>query len=602
MALLSSSPLPFSLTFCQSSETRKTYLAIDRFTPAADLSQETAIFKVKENLELGVFFKCQLPEARFYMDGLETLPQSSLEEDDFGRPYLRSSAELQPIYSSEDSALIPGFYRIEVSISGHSYFALLNVEPRQLGIAEWQVMIEELDAELKGLAIELVKRSLGFTAMQGLTLSPQQLHHFLVMRDHFQSVMAALSDLFLRVNHRTTKRYVIVPASRATITDQVTMRHQLRNPDQNSTLLAPQAVIDYDLPENRWVKQLVNSLSKQLAEFFEVCDAQVIWARQELVQLSRYSHQANTRSMIRDKENGITVIRRYQADARKMANAFAMLRLAPWYGLVSDLPEWRLPQASTHDVRYHALYALHRDLQQESISVRLADSYSYQWKRSDYLYEFWCLIKLANRLVQSQGFEAVGGWVFGAEFNPKEMLIPIIPAGSSIRFERDGLELVLVYDQELPHRSQDTVVPAAPLYAQGTHNRPDARIDFYGDGLYLGSLICDFKYRPVHRIWDDAAIGSNQRPKVMNQLISYGSQLNSLHLLGGVSRWSGVRPVFEVWAFYPKGYDASPGAFYQDHNVRLLQLRPGSSLDHIDQNLERIIAIASERMLGSRKS
>lgn len=131
----------------------------------------------------------------------------------------------------------------------------------------------------------------------------------------------------------------------------------------------------------------------------------------------------------------------------------------------------------------------------------------------------------------------------------------------------------MVYDEILPFSKEKTVLDK-PIYANDTHNRPDARMDIYEDNEYIGTIMVDFKYRPVQAIWTNA---KRKKNSVMHQLISYRENMSSPFLYNNKfsSQWHIFRPVHEVWAVYPKHeYNIQPKNPMDSYQVRLMELTP----------------------------
>ncbi|HBK84656.1 MAG TPA: hypothetical protein DDZ53_01340, partial [Firmicutes bacterium] len=197
------SNIPFQLQLISGPEWNAETLPITRFYDQARLDGaiEPAV-AIKENTELAIMFTCANPQARFYMDGLETLPQERLAEDSSGRSYLSPRPYPIPLFSYIDYPLIPGYYWLEVVTMGQHYFAPLQVEPKRLTSAQWEVMRQELNNELYNLALDLIRQSTGVGEDRQGALPLELLHRFIVIRQHFPSVMAALNDLLTRANYR----------------------------------------------------------------------------------------------------------------------------------------------------------------------------------------------------------------------------------------------------------------------------------------------------------------------------------------------------------------------------------------------------------------
>jgi hypothetical protein len=164
------------------------------------------------------------------------------------------------------------------------------------------------------------------------------------------------------------------------------------------------------------------------------------------------------------------------------------------------------------DPRYRALYQLYRELNKEQEQGQIHHSYSFQWKRSDKLYEIWGYIQFIKSLMGEElGFVPESGWIYSQEVNLK---IPELPSNTEIVFRRDNLRLHLVYEAKLPTQSVLTTAKK-PLYTRGTHTCPDGRLDVYKDELFIGTIIYDFKYRPRSAIWNESLILSKKQNEVM---------------------------------------------------------------------------------------
>jgi hypothetical protein len=107
-------------------------------------------------------------------------------------------------------------------------------------------------------------------------------------------------------------------------------------------------------------------------------------------------------------------------------------------------------------------------------------------------------------------------------------------------------------------------------------------MDVYSEGIYIGSVIIDFKYRPRMVIWNENLIYHSQLNEVMRQLVSYGDNLYSTHLFGGNGSpmLHRISPIHEVWAIYPKRSGILNTHEYPDHKVSLIELTPGKENAH----------------------
>ena len=163
--------------------------------------------EVRENIELAVTFRCENSSSRLYMDGLDSLSDRLLTFDPLeGEVFLGPSNKPVTLFANNDSfyPLIPGFYRMAVEHEGQRSYAWLKIVPKQLEEAQWEVMKNEVEKELKGLAREAMLKKTGIkTRYEGI--SELLIGQFMVIQNRFPAVMAALSDLYHKINYKISK-------------------------------------------------------------------------------------------------------------------------------------------------------------------------------------------------------------------------------------------------------------------------------------------------------------------------------------------------------------------------------------------------------------
>lgn len=549
---------------------------------------ETSI-EIKEYLAVSINFRSNRPDAQFFMDGLEILPDPNLKTDSqVGEVYLSPSEHPAILFDHNDEyyPLIPGHYRMMVIYDGNRFYCWVKVVPKQLEESQWERMKQEVEQELNGLARELLLKKTDLdTRMEGIPLG--LLEQFFVINKRFSSVMAALTDLYRKVNFRINKGYTFVSKERTRFIDDKTIRHAAFRPNHEQTFKAPVSEVTYDLPENRLVKKIIDSISKTLTGFIESVERTAV----SLTDL----HPASPYETGSQKDITLLELQKLSGIAGKMRGAIQWIKTAPWYESVGVYQESSIPHVMNSDPRYRALYQLYRELHQEKSEVRTYPSYVYQWKRSDKLYEIWGYIQFIKALTGDVlAFSPKSGWIFNEDFGKNDGFIPSLPANTEVVMKKGNLEIVVVYEGHLPTQSR-LATAKQPLYTRGTHTTPDARLDVYKEDVIIGSIIVDFKYRPRKAIWDENLIYNQRQNEVMRQLVSYSDNIHSNFLFGAVgnpliSRFS---PVQEVWAVYPNRFGASRSHEYADHKVCLVELTPGQLndllVDKIKEGIDSIL-------------
>lgn len=596
--MVTRSDLPFQLSFQQYNRV----VEIDRFSTDPDLDVED-VPELKENQELLLHFRSRDEEAQFYMDGLEVLDERfGLEVDSHRMPFLLPQEEPWPLFKHTDEyyPLIPGFYRIKVISQGVAWHTAVRIVPKELTVPEWETMRDELEAQLRGLAQDLIRKNMGLGDPLLQFLPPEHLFRFLVINKHFRVMMAALSDLRTRVNHRIRKSYRIVPANRAKSTDQETVRHRLTHPEETG-LKTPVREVDYDLLENRWVRHIVHVLSRYLDDITVSLQEYTAQIEREIEEFHVRFPARELTAYLRERQRIRKDLDAYVDKALSMLHGVQMIMTAEWYGEVAKKIPTSVSPVLLQDPRYRALYHLYRELKSESLEVSLDTSYAYQWKRTDLLYEMWGFLKIVHMLTQQLHYEPVSGWLFDHRADGNKIFIPSLPEGTCIQLQKDDVRLHLHYNAEIPNR-EDTDGARTPLYLLSSyHNRPDGRMDVFKDDVYLGSLILEFKYRPRYGrypFWNVTPLSSAKRPVSTNQLIAYHGDSASTRF-GGLkeSRWSSrTRPVYETWALYPRRTGdtlADLNEYFEGYHVRLLVLTPGDDnaqvVDQLTQTLHQIL-------------
>ncbi|OCA87657.1 hypothetical protein A8F94_07315 [Bacillus sp. FJAT-27225] len=593
------SELPFSITFTLG------FLAgsVDK---QAEIFYETeqelfehvdsTVLEIPENVPLNVTFMAENKTARLFMDGLDALPARMLEEEgDGSNIFLKPSSSPLVLFEhngEEYYPYIPGLYRIMVDVGERSYFSWLRITPKQINADQWETMRDEVEAELRGLAQDLIRKSYGFPKDADIKLSPDILRQFRVIVHRFPAIMASITDLYKKINFAIKKEYQLMPEEKAKIVDEITIRHRVQHPESEEWLMTPIKKINYDLPENRIAKKIVKSLISTLSKFILSVEnyQNELAAEIEALGQERFN-QANTisRKRLVLKDLGV-----YLDKSKKMRGALNWFRTAPWYGDVKQQMDARIPHVMTTDVRYRTLYQVQRELNNETINISFDQEYTYQWKRTDKIYEIWGFLQFVKLLQHEElGFVPTGGWIYGMDNVIEDIIIPTIPPGTKITFAKDKLTASLVYDGKIPSQSTETNAENAPLYTNGTNNRPDGRLDLYEEGIYIGSLVFDFKYRPKASIWKKELISTNAQTNTMKQLVSYAFNFSSNHLYGDRLNdflRKRLRPVPEVWALYPKRHSNGASDYYEDHGVRLVELSPSFDNSHLVHELKEVIS------------
>ncbi|MGC4377594.1 DUF2357 domain-containing protein [Fictibacillus sp. Mic-4] len=574
------SNVPFSLIFEQGYKRQE----VTNFCTDAHFPDTFVPVEIIENVELKVTFNSNDDQAKFYFEGLESIELQDDGEGDDER-FITPSPEPLVLFKNDYFPLIPGKYLLKVVQAGISYYSIVKVSPKQITEDQWEMMKREIEGYVQGLGRELVKSHSFFPDDHNDLFSPNRLSQIQIIEKHYHSLMAAMNDLYSKANYRVKKEYKMMAAERAKKLDERTIGHRMRRLESDQKLLAPSPTFDYDLPENRWVKKIIGFLLNVLKEWNEIAGQYLDQLQMDRRELERFSsYQENTRLEMNDKVRTLEEFSCFYRETKKMYSSLLFMTRAGWYKEVKE-PRLEPPnQVMFLDSRYRAIYRVYRDLKKERLEP-LAKTYRLQWKRSEKLYELWGILQLIEMLKELD-FTPYDGWVFSNAMKQ----IPTLEPGTIISFKKETIRVNLVYDTEIPLVGRETDRNSHPIYTSSRNNRPDARLDLFQDRLFIGSLMIDFKYRPLKYIWDHSLLKTRTKLTSMEQLLNYSSACRSLYLFGAGSIATSINPVYEVWAAYPDQYGEDQASIKSDDfDIRLVPLTPGKSKKRAIDDLRSVI-------------
>lgn len=567
---------------------------VDKFYKHENVLDMPYSFELTENIPVSILFNSKDKNDRFYMYGLESLTDSRLEIDEAGDIYLKPSSSPVVLYANDYYPLIPGVYLAKVVVEGITYFNPFIIRPKQVTEDQLELMKQDLEGLIRGIAIDFIKKVYSPASSQVRALPPHLLRQFMTVKKHYPTVMAALMDIHEKANYRIRKEYRWTKENRSNKVDHITVRAQQMKTFHEGKLLTPFSAIDYDLPENRWVKFIIRNVMTLLYQFEESLDNYKDRVLIELEALRRFQFvQESARRELVEKERVLMLLEDYRLLLHKMKIGFQMIVHASWYQEISNKTFTHIPHNLLSDSRYRALFQLHRDLKEEELEVLIDPNFTYQWKRTDKLYEMWGYFNIL-KLLNEFGFQSNSGWLFDGKVHDNKLLIPSLPIGERIVLKKDDLRINYIYDGVLPLASGETDLETSPLY-MGKNNRPDGRMDFYKQNVYVGSLMIDFKYRPINNFWKNSFHNLMNRPREMEQLIAYKRDSSSKYLYGEeqgkhIRELLSPRPVREVWALYAEARDDWKNhKFLVEDSIRIIPMNPGQDFVNIQNQLQEII-------------
>lgn len=580
------------------------------FALSAEEAESATAVEIIENRPLQLYFSARDKNARLYLGDLT--PADAIESEAGG--YLAPLAKWYTIRENDDEAFIPGYYDVRAEVEGATYYARLLVSPAQMTTSAWEMMWQELDGFLTGLADELTgeRKNLrggsgssyaggskarkdsdagkgGSAAAAGdATATPSAYgalgyaglyQRLQFIEGHATELITGLGRLMHRPKRELVTTYERIPAGLARSTDARTIRDAARRPVESRRVLAPVKVMTYDTSANRLLKHDLTLAQGVLTGLDDACSEYLGELAARAAEHRRYGHSAST---VTKTQELIERWERSQARLRQVIHAVRFMLASP---LMAEVGAGvRTAAAAAHsllDARYQHIHQLLASLQRSMAHRHLAKGYYTRRKRTDKLYELWCFIRVHRELAEL-GFTATDGWIFSPELPP--YVIPMLEAGERVTYTREGspLRLELVYDARLPYGASgasrcDEATPVyqphghkcydreAAAYKMRHHTRPDLRLDIWYGSVYAGCIVLEMKYRAAARIESDVC--------TLEQLNDY-AVLASTQLYAGVELAEILAPhaVRRVLVLTPR---LNSNRITLGDRVELLQLTPG---------------------------
>ncbi|SOB99495.1 uncharacterized protein DUF2357 [Ureibacillus xyleni] len=526
---------------------------------------------IRENLNLELKFGCENTRATLSMDGLDILKDRKVEYDEFNNAYIHPGALTLFEHGSEINyyPYIPGIYCLTVTIEGENYYSFIKVISNRLSDEQLNTMRNEVENQLKGLAYDVVRKQ---NIAQELNIDLTLFQHFKVLDFYYDDLTMIFMDLSNKVRFTLKRDYALQSIEKPSHVDAVSIQYQLKHPESTTYLKTRKNLVNYDLPENRLLKRIVKKWSLITLDFLQQVEYNINQYQKGEDLFSSYVSRNRRKSLLTQLEN-------YRQTAFRLKAMLDRFQLNYWFKEVSDITSSSIPDKMHMDVRYNKLLKIHRYITTSERDVALHPAWKSHWKRTDQLYEIWCFFKVIDYF-KSKNYQFTNApkWFFGEmdETIDNLFVIPTIPAGANFELEKGNMQFKVFYDETVPKTQQETE-NAKPIYTTGDNNKPDIRIDLFIQGVYIGSIILDSKYRKRDVLMDSK-----------NQLISYADHIRSPFIYNK-KRWERIRPVHRVIVLYPDKYNTYGIDYLNDKSINLVPLTPQSTKAHFEQMLEDLI-------------
>lgn len=540
---------------------------ITEFTEDPSVLQESGyrpFISIRENQDVSIRF--QAPgDARFIMDGFDVAASGVFRKEE-QEAWLPPGSRYVTVFTGSSFPLVPGYYAMKVECGKQTWYAGFEIRPRHMEESQWQAMRDELTEDIRMLSFDFMKRNMKLNRrlIEDLGISSDMLFRFYAMNDMAVQVLGVLDELSRTANSRVTRVMERTNESAVIREQERISGWLLRRPAGTYPRYMPRKRTTWDVPENRFAKKLFLEMERYLRIFIADIDQCRHQTEQEEREYGRY--QEDYRAHLR--KEALRQFEVYRSRAERILTMIRLIAKAPWFEETgTDVQE--VPSTAVFvDPRYRVLYRLSKSLRHPAESLSTSPFYEFQWKRTDKLYELWCFLQFIKAMTDA-GWEMEKG--LAVRRKEDKYILENMDPGTVISLVRGEEKVRLSYDARIPDTAAATSRDTDPVFTNNPKRRPDCRLDYYCRDIYCGTLIADFKYRNVYRIWNE----ENSSSDIRLQFNAY-RDVNTKYYLGMDEEISkrDIRPVKEVWAVFPKEISALPD---EDYNLRFISLAPGLS-------------------------
>lgn len=507
-------------------------------------------------------------DAKLYFDCFDVLEDRMLEKDEKGIKFL-SNGRINLIDNQKiNNTLVPGYYLFKLK-DKKEYFSVIEIEPKNLDYVEWKKLYTEVDNFINGLSRSLLNKTHAKMVKSRNNSNIYEKINYLI--ENYAKLILSLNAIKNNPRQIVSKKYNWINKNTASLIDKNSIKKQGKSPHMKDFLYSYKRKIDYNISENIWLKTklifLLSEINKiQLALNninFEESIYKNINIRNDRI---TYNISSTSQKVSSIKKNIINLLEE------------------EWLYYIKENLSTKPSKGALMNHNYNIIYKWVREFRKTELSVVFSKIIQNSWKRTDELYEIWCLIYLITSLIE-KGYSPINGWIYSEE--PELELYE----GTIIKLKKDKITLNIHYNSIIKAKSNETSIEH-PLYTKASNNKPDIRIDIFVCEIYLKSIPIDAKYRRLKNI-TGKKIGS------LEQLLAYKDRPNSkFHLQGAKSyKRKNHRIINKVIVLFPRDEKNSKTTsnLKEEFGIEFYELSPdlinSSFIEMIENEINEMIEV-----------
>lgn len=541
---------------------------------------------IKEYDPIFIKFHC-LTSGKLYIEELEIYSGEIETEnglfniDKENKPYYLPKSEPFYIYKIENKnnldPLIPGFYEMKIVVGEKNFYTWIRIVPKNMEIADWEIMKNEIENTLAGLSMEVLQRKSGFQNFEFQnSYDPTLFKKIDMFVKESKYINNAIEMIINNPKFEIQNYFNWTDTSKKSEITMQSIQVMMKKPHENSEVYSIQRKLNHDISINRNLKVMAEFLfseAKKINKFLSlyIDNLSLIYSKDKYNNISIIKQKKNLDSLNEKK----TVIKRVLFNLKR-------LLIVDW---LKDVDSKQINNANLiniADSRYSYIKKFYLSIQNQKENVILNRTYEYYWKQSAQLYEIWGYIKMIE-ILKIIKFEPVGGWIF--DDNPGE--VPFLNDNDFVLYKRGELEARLVFNEEIL-RDPKKVSLESPLYTARANNKPDFHLDLFKHGRFLGSIVCDTKYRSLYNIW----FNSFNNFKTQTQIRNYRDIQSPIFLQNKPEALRAhIRPV-SVWIMFPISTNKTKETQIENEDhITFQELNPRTDIESIAKKIDEKIQV-----------
>lgn len=572
--------LPFKVTV---KSTQKN--AVLKFCPTLEeaTSNIDTVEEIKEQNEFSILFSTEetdcylcIPE----LDDYDILNRNKNENNEYY--FLPNSTEYHIFKRNIQSVpLIPGIYQIVVKLQSKNFYSCFKIIPKDLSIPEWEMLKEDLENKIYGLAVDFKKRK-AKNNIQDKTSAQYNgniWNKIDILLTDITMAKTSLESIKKTAKFSIQKNYSWEPVSIVKTIDLQTIKHYQSHPEKVGLLYSPKRQPDYNTKENKYLKYIINHLINFCKKACIFLDDILIELHNQYVSDTKFIQNKLESEKIfleRDYTSKINEIN-IQIKALNQFRAYMINFLdQEWIKGVEPQFQKIVPKSIILNPKYNNLYKMYLKNIKEQEGLTFVTEYQYYWKRTDLLYEMWTYTFIVDLLID-EGFIPISGWIFDAKLEK----LPFLHDGTTIILEKDNQKLNIIFNKKMPSGLAINSIEE-PIKTVSSRNKPDIRIDIFLSDKYTGSIILDAKYKKLANI-----IINSEDNRQIEQLQDYrNSTLSTISFEIPEYLKKQIKVTQSVFVLYPSEEGNVPSLkHYAEQNIQFYQIKPNFGYQEFSKSL-----------------